>query len=57
MPWTVETAKKHNKNANATWVRIANDALKRGHSDASAIRIANAAIKKRASAVKALVKK
>lgn len=46
MPWTVKTAKKHNKNANATWIRIANGALRDGHSEASAIRMASAAIKK-----------
>lgn len=45
MPWTIETAKKHNKRANAKWVRIANGALRDGHSEGSAIRIANAAIK------------
>lgn len=46
MPWDTKSAKKHNKNADSTWVKIANGALKSGHDDASAIRIANAAKKK-----------
>lgn len=46
MPWTTKTALRHNKNANGTWVKIANGVLKKGGDDAKAIRIANAAIKK-----------
>jgi|SoimicMinimDraft_3_1059731.scaffolds.fasta_scaffold217261_2 translation initiation factor 2 alpha subunit (eIF-2alpha) len=46
MPWTVQTAKRHNKNANEAWTKVANSILKKYGDDAKAIKIANAAIKK-----------
>lgn len=47
MPWTPETAKKHNKKADNTWTKVANSALKSGKSDASAIKIANSVLRDR----------
>ena len=42
MPWTLETFRKHNKNACAAGVKAANAALKRGLSEGAAVRIGNA---------------
>jgi hypothetical protein len=49
MPWKSSDAKSHTKKANTPtkakqWEEVANDALKRGASEASAIRQANAAV-------------
>ena len=50
MPWTPSDATKHTKEANTTeaqktWAKVANAALKKHGDEAKAIRIANAAIK------------
>jgi len=49
MPWSVKDVGKHNKGLSAKkkrqWTDVANSALRRGASDASAIRQANAAVK------------
>ena len=51
MPWTAADAAKHTHKAvtprlQQLWAHVANNALKRGSSDAAAIREANAAVAK-----------
>ncbi|HUT61464.1 MAG TPA: hypothetical protein VNA25_26755 [Phycisphaerae bacterium] len=47
MPWTVRSAKKHNRKAGKRWVRIANRVLKDTGDEGRAIRIASGVIKKK----------
>lgn len=47
MPWTVKTAKKHNRNADEQWVRVANKVLAETGDEGRAIREANAVIKRK----------
>lgn len=52
MPWSPKDATRHTKKAKSgkakrQWKDVANSALKRGASDASAIRQANAVVKRR----------
>lgn len=52
MPWSASDAKLHTKKAKSQkskrqWSAVANSALKRGASDASAIKQANAVVKRR----------
>lgn len=49
MPWTAADAPQHTKQATTEalrrlWAKVANEALERGESDASAIRQANAVV-------------